>query len=266
MTHSSRSKWLSLLIALAGCKAAHPNAVDASVGRTVAAPGSARLEPLEPVGDDSGVEQYFKVKPFTPVGRPVPADAVKVTVSGETHSWNGRDLKVLLGGVDDTYLAQAADLLSKLDDAHAEVWLKHPDAELAYEVVLRDEPAFQGWLDEPVAGKLRVIHRADGFELQTNLGKLPGPDINGPTVPVRGGKLDLATLQRGLEKIAGRFKGAPDLCFVPSFGMALNDTVRAVATNFVGADTAHFSATCLVYPRPRAGTAAPGSKPSDAGQ
>ena len=144
----------------------------------------------------------------------------------------------------------AAPLLAALDDAHLEVWLRHPDLPVAFPVALRDEPAFQRWLDEPVPGKLRVIHRADGFELQTNMGKLPGGDPNGPTVPVRGGQLDLATLQRGLARVRSRFADAPDVCFVPSFGMELQQTVRALAADYPEAGKPLFPGLCLVYPRP----------------
>ncbi|MGA9525748.1 MAG: hypothetical protein WBV82_30095 [Myxococcaceae bacterium] len=31
----------------------------------------------------------------------------------------------------------------------------------------------------------------DGYDLQTAVGKLTGPDPNGPTVPLRGGKWDV---------------------------------------------------------------------------
>ncbi len=240
-------KRLCFLLLLAACPSSRSR-VDAGAKVPVA-----RLEPLVPVGlpaDDGGAEEYFKIKPLLPVGPAMPDDVVKVHLDGEKNDWDGIATRVLLVPVDDTYLAQASGLLARLDDAQAEVWLKHPDANIAFALQLRDEPSFQGWIDEPVAGKLRVIHRADGFELQTNLGKLPGPDVNGPTVPVRGGKMDLATLQRGLEKISGRFKQAPDVCFVPSFGMALNDTARALAANFVEASKAYFSTTCFVYPRP----------------
>jgi hypothetical protein len=133
------------------------------------------------------------------------------------------------------------------------VWLAHPDdADVAFRLTLRDAPAFQAWIDEPVPGKVRVIHRADGFELQTNLGKLPGADPNGPTVPVRGGKMDLTTLQRGFVRVQAKFKSAPDVCFVPSFGMELQQIARALAVNYAKPDQPFFEGLCLVYPRPPA--------------
>lgn len=253
-------KRLWLVVLLSACPSAVKSVVDAGAKAPVL-----KLEPLAPVSasDDEvdGGEIYFKIKPLPPIGPAVPDDATVVKVDGETNTWDGAATKVLLVFTDETYLAQASTLLAKLDDARADVWFKHPSASFAYPVQLRDEPSFQGWIDEPVAGKLRVIHRADGFELQTNLGKLPGPDVNGPTVPVRGGKLDLMTLHRGLEKIAGRFKGAPDVCFVPSFGMALNETTRALAANHVDETKAFFATTCFVYPRPRAASVDGGKAP-----
>jgi hypothetical protein len=156
---------------------------------------------------------------------------------------------VLLVPVGDTYLMQVAPLLAALDDAGVETWFRHPDLELAYPVKLRDEPAFRTWLEEPVPGKLRVIHRADGFELQTNMGKLRGGDPNGPTVPLRGGQMDLSTLQKGYQRLRTRFPGAPDYCLMPSFGMEVAQTVRAMAANYLSDDEALFPGTCLVYPR-----------------
>jgi len=82
------------------------------------------------------------------------------------------------------------------------------------------------------------------------MGKLHGGDPNGPTVPVRGGQLDLATLRKGLETLQKRFVSAPDYCFLPSFGMELSQTARAMAANYLSPETAYFPGTCLVYPRP----------------
>ena len=74
----------------------------------------------------------------------------------------------------DTFLAQTSELMEVLRDAAAEVWLKHPDAAVAYRLVLRDEEGFRAWLAEVAPGKLRIIQRSDGFELTTSVGKLPG--------------------------------------------------------------------------------------------
>ncbi|MEW5739371.1 MAG: hypothetical protein AB1938_10620 [Myxococcota bacterium] len=222
------------------------------------------LAPLEPVrAADAGAvaedDPLYQVVPVPLVGPKPPENATLVTLDGEKALVGGAplDLKtvkppLLLAPTEDTWLVQAAPLLAALDDAGVEVWIKHPDAEIAWRLTLRDEAAFQKWLDEPVPGKLRVIHRADGFELQTNMGKLNGADPNGPTVPVRGGKMDLATLRRGFERVQSRFTNAPDYCFLPSFGMELAQTTRAMVANQLTASEAFFAGTCLVYPRPAA--------------
>lgn len=217
------------------------------------------LEPLARVEVDAGEEDPIqRVVPFTPVGPALPAGATVLALDGEAATLGGAPFDVtkvtgpvLLVPSAETYLVQAAPVLAALDDAKATVWLKHPDAALAFELTLRDEPDFQAWIDEPVPGKLRIVHRADGFEMQTNLGKLPGADRNGPTVPVRGGQMDLTTLARGFKQIRQRFLSAPDVCFVPSFGMELPQVARAMAANFTSAEQAWFPETCLVYPRPK---------------
>jgi len=210
------------------------------------------LEPLERVvaePDAGAFDPMTDVVPFTPVGPPIPAGAVTLKLAGDVMPALPETGVVLLDPDEDAYLVQVATLLATFDDTKREVWLKHPDAPIAFQLTLRDAPSFQNWLDEPVPGKLRVIHRADGFELQTNLGKLPGGDPNGPTVPVRGGKMDLTTLQRGFVRIQAKFKSAPDVCFVPSFGMQLQHVARAMAVNYAKADSAFFEGICLVYPR-----------------
>ncbi len=255
-------KRLALLLLLVACqKSAAPSPGPAP--RAQPRP----LEPLERVlgeptdgGGGPDDDPLYRIVVLDPVGPALPSGAVVVQLDGERAIADGQPFTaalakgrpVVLAPTGDTYLVQAAELLAALDDAKAEVWLRHPDAPIAFKLTLRDEAAFQTWLDEVVPGKLRVIHRADGFEMQTNMGKLPGGDPNGPTVPVRGGKLDLKTLQRGFEKVQARFTSAPDYCVVPSFGMELVQTARAMAANYVKPATAFFPETCLVYPRPRA--------------
>ncbi|MBL8949581.1 MAG: hypothetical protein JNK82_02315 [Myxococcaceae bacterium] len=205
------------------------------------------VEQFKPLTNDA--DDTFKVAPFTPAGPPLPEGVKTVQLDGDMKPEAAP--KVLLVPVGETYLAQVTLLLGALDDAGSEVWLRHPEGPLAYRVELRDEAAWQEWLDDPVPGKLRVIHRADGFELQTNMGKLPGVDPNGPSVPVRGGRMDLPTLRKGFERVKQRFQEAPDVCFVPSMGLSLADIAAALATNYPTADAPIFSELCLVYPRPR---------------
>lgn len=210
------------------------------------------LEPLERVKVDAGDDRdaLYEVVPFTPVGPAIPRDARVVKLDGEKTVIPAGTGPILFVPDEDTYLAQLAPLLATIADGKEELWLQHPTAPLAFKVTLRDAASFQAWIDEPVPGKLRVIQRADGFELQTNLGKLPGGDPNGPTVPLRGGKMDLTTLQRGFERIQHKFKSAPDVCFVPSFGTELAKISSAMAVNYVSPESAYFAETCLVFPRP----------------
>lgn len=212
------------------------------------------LEPLERVTVDAGDarDALYEVVPFTPVGPPLPDGARLVPLTGEKTSVPAGSGPIVLVPDEETYLAQIAPLLATLSGGRDEVWLKHPEAPIAFKLTLRDAPDFQAWIDEPVPGKLRVIQRADGFELQTNLGKLPGGDPNGPTVPLRGGKLDLTTLQRGFQRIQAKFKSAPDVCFVPSFGTELEKVARAMSVNYLSPESAYFPQTCLVFPRPPA--------------
>lgn len=210
------------------------------------------LEPLIPETSDAGEDRdaLYAVVPLPPVGPPVPQGARLVSLAGEKTGVQPGTGPVVLVPDEDTYLAQVASVLAGLDDGHEEVWLKHPTAPIAFKLKLRDAKSFQGWLDELVPGKVRVIHRADGFELQTNLGKLPGADPNGPTVPLRGGQMDLKMLQRGFERIQAKFKSAPDVCFVPSYGMELRQVAQAMAVDYVSPQSAYFDEICLVYPRP----------------
>jgi hypothetical protein len=149
-----------------------------------------------------------------------------------------------------TYMAEIAPLLAALDDGHVATWVLHPGGAVAFPVELRDEAAFDAWLDEPKAGKLRIIQRQDGLELVSGIGKLPGPDPNGPTVPVRGGLLDVATTREGLQRMQLRFH-APDACLVPSFGTELRAAATVLSAFWGGPKEPLFERVCLVYPRPK---------------
>ncbi len=269
MTRAHAAVLASLLSAAACTKESKTPA-----GPSAPLPAPKPLEPLRPeraAGADAGPddrEALFEVAPFTPHGKAAPANARTFTLMGDAVQSGDGGLALLdeasakaavasLGGApallvagDGTYLAQVIPLLVALDDAHAEVWLKHPDAPWAYQLTLKDEAGYQAWLDDPGPGKVRVIERADGYELTTALGKLLGPDPNGPTVPVRGGKLDLATLQKGLDRVKERFKAAGELYLVPSYGTDLTALARTAAANWLSDDQVVFAQTCWVYPRP----------------
>jgi hypothetical protein len=232
------------------------------------------LAPLEGPSKDAGAadrEQAFQVAPAPVFGEEPPGKAVRLALDGrrarlgeEDFALDSREamqrLRVKAAGAtvivearDGVFLAQAAPALEALDEANALVWIQHPaDARVVFPVLLRDEPAFQGWIDEPKLGKVRAIQRADGFELMTKIGKLPGADPNGPTVPVRGGQMDIATLRRGLARLKERFSKSDDACLVPSFGTEVQAVARALTGFWSAAGEPVFSEVCLVYPRPAA--------------
>ncbi|MDC0709597.1 hypothetical protein POL68_14090 [Stigmatella sp. ncwal1] len=227
------------------------------------------LPVLSTPGKDAGGEAPgTPVAPVEVFGEPLPSKALRLELAGESIRVEGepfaarppaeasrlaervRGKAVLLVPDADTFLAQTSELLAALRQAAGEVWLRHPDADVAYPLVLRDEEGFREWLSEVAPGKLRIIQRADGFELSTSVGKLPGADPNGPSVPVRGGKQDIATLRRGLGLLKGRFKTAEDLCLVPSFGTPLAQAARALSGVYTAPGEPLFETLCLVYPTP----------------
>ncbi|GMT96982.1 hypothetical protein KH5H1_11010 [Corallococcus caeni] len=221
---------------------------------------------------DAGTWADATVTPVSaPVyGEPLPDDVLRLELSGDrarlgaealvpargpdaarlAERVRGRDVLVAVEDAD-TFLAQVSDTLAVLRTQARAVWLQHPDAPVAYRLVLRDEQGFRAWLEEVAPGKLRIIQRADGFELTTSVGKLPGPDRNGPSVPVRGGRQDIATLRRELARLKGRFTTSDDLCLVPSFGTEVAQVARALGGTYVAPEEGLFDTLCLVYPTPR---------------
>jgi hypothetical protein len=153
----------------------------------------------------------------------------------------------------DTFLAEVSPVLEMLDRSAIETWLVHPAAAVAFKLALKDERAFQSWLDQPIPGRIRVVQRADGLELQTGLGKLPGPDPNGPTIPLREGQLDLRSLRQSLLTLQRRFQNANDACLVPSFGTELAKIATALSGFYRAPGERIFSEICLVYPATASG-------------
>ncbi|HSP77883.1 MAG TPA: hypothetical protein VLQ93_05115 [Myxococcaceae bacterium] len=251
---------VTLLVGLAGCREEEPARPLASLSP----PPLPRVE----VASGAGEEAHFRVAPAEVYGEPVPEEALRVELAGELVRLGGevleprrvehqarlrervKEARVLLVPDADTFLVQVSELLATLRDSAGEVWLLHPDAPVAYPLVLRDEQGFQAWLAEVAPGKLRIIQRQDGFELTTSVGKLPGPDANGPSIPVRGGRQDIATLREGLGKLKGRFTTTEELCLVPSFGMELAQAARALGGVFVAPGEPLFETLCFVYPTP----------------
>jgi hypothetical protein len=259
------------LVALASCQRE-----ESAPQKALAPPPLAPLQAVVPA--DAGRDAAYRVKPAPVWGDAIPAAAVRVQLAGprvqlggvdyEVDSAEGRAAVLALVGKSpallvpdaDTYLAQVAPLLAALDDASVETWLLHPAAKVAFRVSLRDASAFDAWLHEPKPGALRVIQRQDGLELVSNVGKLPGGDANGPTVPRRGGQLDVALAREGLERLKSRFTDADTLCVVPSFAAELRETAALLTAAWASADGPLFGSLCLVYPRPPGWRGAPGSR------
>ncbi|MGA9525919.1 MAG: hypothetical protein WBV82_30950 [Myxococcaceae bacterium] len=250
---------------IAGCREEPGPAPSLSELKPKPLPSISELVPSE---GGAGPEKLFEVEAAPVWGDEPPADAVRITpegtrasvegavldtnapeFAGELRAQLGENRPVLLVPDADTFLAQAAPLLAALDDLDIETWLLHPDGKVAFKLRLRDEPSFQAWLDAATPGRIRMIHRADGYELQTAVGKLSGPDPNGPTVPLRGGKWDIARLRASLQALKGRFTQSEDTCIVPSFGMELQTTARALTAYYAAPRERIFDELCLVYPR-----------------
>jgi hypothetical protein len=254
---------LGALVLGAGCREEKPAEPLSSLAPPPLAPLAA--EAVDAGRDDDAL---FRVMPAEVLGEEVPAEALRLELAGESVRLAGESLtparpgeaarvaervkgkSVLLVPDADTFFAQTSELLEALRDAAGEVWLKHPDAAVAYRLVLRDEEGFRAWLAEVAPGKLRIIQRSDGFELSTSVGKLPGGDPNGPSVPVRGGKQDIATLRKGLGRLKGRFKTTEDICLVPSFGTELAQAARALSGVYTAPGEPLFETLCLIYPTP----------------
>jgi hypothetical protein len=242
------------------------------------------LPSLAAAPGDAGTpdDALYRVAPAEVYGEERPEDALRLELAGDAVRLGGESFTplrpeearklaarvkgqgVLLVPDADTLMVQVSELLATLRDNAAEVWLAHPDAPVAYPLLLRDEQGFQKWLAEVAPGKLRIIQRADGFELTTSVGKLPGPDPQGPSVPVRGGKQDLATLRRGLGLLKGRFTTSEDICLVPSFGTEVAQAARTLSGVYTAPGESLFETLCFIYPTPAGAAKAKDSPPSAA--
>ncbi|MGO9832152.1 MAG: hypothetical protein ACLPJH_18630 [Myxococcaceae bacterium] len=267
-----RARWLLLVVALQGC----PQQPAAPALKSLA---PAPLLPLSAtLPADAGREAAYRVEPAPVWGDAVPPGAVRLPLqdgrvqlaAGQVDCDTPEGRAAVLSAVgrapallvpdSRTYLAQVAPLLAALDDAAADTWLLHPASKVAFHLTLRDGAAFDAWLHIPKPGALRIIERQDGLELVSNVGKLPGGDANGPTVPRRGGQLDVALAREGLERLKHRFPEAEALCVVPSFATELRETSALLSAAWAAADRPLFASLCLVYPRPPGWRAAPASR------
>ena len=257
-----RAWCLFVWVALLGCQRQE----QAPALKTLA---PAPLAPLQATPTPGAAhETAYQVEAAPVWGDAVPANAVRLRLAGTSVQLGSSHFNVdtvegragvlatvgqapaLLVPDATTYLAQVAPLLAALDDEATQTWLLHPTAQVAFHVTLRDGPAFDAWLHLPKPGALRIIQRQDGLELVSNVGKLPGGDANGPTVPRRGGQLDVALAREGMERLKSRFPEADALCLVPSIGTELRETASVLSAACDAAGHPLFATLCLVYPRP----------------
>lgn len=211
------------------------------------------------------IEKLHEIEPADVFGEPIPAaiPIVEIDEDGRVFFEGkevalqeaaiqkrfARDSSWLIRTRGEVYMAMLSPLLAVMDDADVWVWIKHPEAAVGYRVALRDEAAFQKWLSDAIPGRIRVIQRADGLELSTVMGKVVGTDVNGPSVPNRGGQWDIKTTRTALHKLAQRFKTADELGFVPSSATELSSLAKVMSANYRAEGKPYFEKIFMVYRR-----------------
>ena len=254
-----------LAAAVPACKKAEKPSLTLKELAPAPLPGVAAPAPSDSGTDDR--DAAYRVRAAPVFGAGLPPTAQRITIS-DGHVWLGAadwnpgapdaaaalaqflgSRPALLSPDADTYVLQAAALFAALDDAHVPTWLLHPSGQVAYPLILRDEPAFGAWVQEAKEGRIRIVQREDGLELSTTIGKLLGPDPSGPSVPVRGGQLDVAAERAGLSRLKERFTHADELCVLPSFGTELNKVATVMSGTYRAAGEPFFDKLCLVYSR-----------------
>lgn len=102
-------------------------------------------------------------------------------------------------------LARPLRLIAELLEPNETLCLRVSSAGHARCLDVRPRPAeaLGDWMDadKPLA-KIRLMVRADGMEIVTVRGKIPGPDRYGPSVPTKGGGHDFDLLVVSLSKLA----------------------------------------------------------------
>lgn len=107
---------------------------------------------------------------------------------------------------------------------------------------------FGAWLDaERPLAKLRIVMRADGLEVVTDRGKVPGPDRYGPSLPSIGGRPDFDGLDTAAAKLHARFPDETIAGLAPSPSITVKQAARVLAL-LNGPQGERFERTFLVYP------------------
>lgn len=85
------------------------------------------------------------------------------------------------------------------------------------DVLPRPAAALGAWMDaERPLAKIRLMVRADGMEVVTARGKIPGPDRYGPSIPTKDGRHDAALLSQSLARLAAYFPEERDAALLAS--------------------------------------------------
>lgn len=85
------------------------------------------------------------------------------------------------------------------------------------DVLPRPSSALGAWMDaERPLAKIRLMVRADGMEVVTSRGKIPGPDRYGPSIPTKDGRHDAALLSQSLARLAAYFPEENDAALLAS--------------------------------------------------
>lgn len=107
---------------------------------------------------------------------------------------------------------------------------------------------FGAWLDaEKPLGKIRIVMRADGLEVVTDRGKVPGPDRYGPSLPSPGARPDYAGVEDASRKLRARFRDEDTAGLVPSASIPVAQAARVLSL-LNGPQGERFEKTFLVYP------------------
>ncbi|MDR0965348.1 MAG: hypothetical protein LBM75_02375 [Myxococcales bacterium] len=102
-------------------------------------------------------------------------------------------------------LSQAFDQIAQVLAFNEALCLRVSGAGMArcLDVHPRSAEALGAWMDaEKPLAKIRLMVRADGMEVVTVRGKIPGPDRYGPSIPTKSGSHDFNLLASSLAKLA----------------------------------------------------------------
>ena len=163
--------------------------------------------------------------------------------------------KVLLVPLGDTYLAQVTPAARRARRRRLRGLAQAPRGLIAFKVKLRDETTWQEWIDEPVPESCASSTAPTASSCRRTWASCPAR----PERPLGAGarrphgSADPAQGLRAREAAAS--SDAPDVCFVPSMGIAMADVISAFAANYLRptSPSSTSSASSTRARQPRAG-------------